>query len=80
MYTLRWWFWVSKANRTLTFSVDRKHSILVVDTKIDGWYENSARLWPKHTEQREHFLLPELTPLQTPSISSSDDSGIDTVF
>ena len=31
--------------------------------------------------QREHFLLLERTPLQTPSVSSlSSDSGFDTVF
>ena len=40
---------------TVTFSIDRKYSIAVVNIRFDGWYENSVRLWPKHTEQREQF-------------------------
>ena len=65
---------------TITFSVHRKGNIPVVDIIFDGWYENSVHLRPKHTEQREHFLLLERISLQTASVSSSDDSGIDTVF
>ena len=65
-----------------TLSIDRKYNIPIVDIKFDGWYENSVYLWPKHTEQREHFLLLERTPMQTLSVSSfsSDDSGNDTAF
>ena len=62
-----------------SFSVDRKYKIPVVDISFEGWYENSVRLWPCHTGQREHFLQLQRTPLQTPSISS-EDSGYDTVF
>ena len=65
---------------TITFRVHRKYNIPVVDIRFDGWYESSDRLWPKNTEQREYFLLLERTPLQTPSVSSSCDSDIDTVF
>lgn len=69
---------------TITVSLGRKYNILIVDIKFDGWYINSVRLWPKHCEQREYFLIPQRTPLQTPSISSissSDkDKGFDTVF
>ena len=65
---------------TITLSIDRKYNISVVDLRFVGWYENGVRLWPKHTEQRENFLLLERTPLQTPSVSSSDDSGFDTEF
>ena len=68
-----------RPNGTISFSVDRKYNVPVVNISFEGWYENSVRLWPYHTEQREHFLQLEMTPLQTPSISS-DDSGYDTVF
>ena len=63
-------------------SIGRKYNIPIVDIRFDGWYENIVRLWPKHSEQREHVLLLDRTPLRTPSISSlfSDDSGLDTVF
>ena len=71
-----------RPQRTITLSIDRRYNIPLVDIRFGGWYENSARLWPKHTEQRDHFLLLQRTPLQTPSVSSllSDDSGFDTVF
>ena len=67
---------------TITLSIDKKYNIPQINIRFDGWYENSVRLWPKHTEQREHFLLLERTPLETPSVSSvsSDDSGFDTFF
>ena len=64
----------------ITLSIDRKYNIPVVDSRFDDWYKNSVRLWPKHTEQREHFLLLERTPLQTLSVSSFDDSGLDAVY
>ena len=65
---------------TITLSIDKKYNIPIVDIRLDDWYENSARLWTKHKEHREDFLLLEKTPLQTLSVSSlsSDDSGIDT--
>ena len=68
-----------RPNGTISFSVDRKYNIPVVSIKFEGRYENSVRLWPYHTEQREYFLQLQRTPLQIPSISS-DDSGYNTVF
>ena len=65
---------------TITLTIDRKYNAPLMDIRFDGWYENSVSLWPKHSEQREHFLLLERTPLLTPSITSSSDSDIDTVF
>ena len=65
---------------TITFSIDRKYNVILVDIRFDGWYENNVRLWPKHTEQRKHFLLLQKTPLQTPGVSPSSDSGFNTVF
>ena len=67
---------------TITLSIDRKYNIPLVDIRFGGWYENSVCLWPRHTEQRDHSLLLQRTPLQTPRVSSlsSDDSGFDTVF
>ena len=67
---------------TITLSIDRKYNIPLIDIRFGVWYENSVRLWTKHTEQRKHLLLLERTPLQTPSVSSlsSVDSGFDTVF
>ena len=64
---------------TISFSVDRKYKVPVVDISIEGWYENCVRLWPCHTEQREQFLQLQRTPLQTRSVSS-EDNGYDTVF
>ena len=64
---------------TISFSVDRKYNIPIVDISFKGWYENSVHLWPCHTEQREHFLQLQRTPLQTPSVNS-EDSGYNTVF
>ena len=52
-----------RSNGTISFSVDRKYNIPVVDIRFERWYENSMRLWPYHTEQREHFLQLERTPL-----------------
>ena len=68
-----------RPNGTISFSVDEKYNVLVVNISFEGWYENSVPLWAYHTEQREQFLQLERSPLQTPSISS-DDSGYDTVF
>ena len=68
-----------RPNGTISFSVDRKYNVPVVNISFDGWYENSVHLWPYHTEQKEHFLQLERTPLQTPSIIS-DNSGYDTVL
>ena len=65
---------------TISFSIDRKYNVPLINIRFDGWYENSVRLWPKCNEQREHFLLLERTLLQTPSFSSSSGSGFDTVF
>ena len=67
-----------KPQETITSSIDRKYNISLIDIRFDGWYENS--LWPKHSKEKEHFLLLERIPLQTPSITSLSDSGFDTVF
>ena len=37
---------------TITLSIDRKYQVSLIDIRFDGWYENSVRLWPKHTEQK----------------------------
>ena len=69
---------------TITFSLDRKYNTPIDDIRFDGWYENSVHLWPKHTEQREHFLLFEITLSQTPRISSislsENNKVLDTAF
>ena len=57
-----------RPQETITESIDRKYNVPLIDIRFDGWYENSIRRWPKHTEQREHFLLLERTLLQTASI------------
>ena len=51
---------------TITLNIYRKYNVPPIDIRFNGWYEISVRLWPKHTEQREHLFL-ERTPLQTPS-------------
>ena len=67
----------SKLDGTITLSIDKECNVPVFDLKFDGWYEKSVRIWPKHSEHSEYFLLPDRCPL-TPSMSFSD--GIDTVF
>ena len=52
-----------RPNGTISFSVDRKYSIPIVNIKFEELYENSVHLWPYHTEQREHFLQLQGTPL-----------------
>ena len=69
-----------RPNGTITFSIDRRCNVPVLDLRFDGWYESSVRLWPKHIEQSECVLLLVRTPLQTLGKCSSDDCGIDTVF
>ena len=63
-----------------TLSINRKYQVPLIKIRFDGWYKNSIHLWPKHSEQREHFLLFERSPLPSPSIFSLCDSGMDTVF
>lgn len=38
---------------TITFSLNTKYNVPVVDTQFDGWFENSFRLLPKNTRQRD---------------------------
>ena len=56
-----------------------KYNVSVVGISFEKSYEKRVRLSPYYTEQREHFLQLQRTPLQTPSISS-DNSSYDTVF
>ena len=67
----------SRLDGTITLSIDREYNVPVFDLKFDGWYEKSARIWPKHTEHSEYFLFPDRCSL-TPTMSFSD--GINTVF
>ena len=64
---------------TISFSVDRKYNIPVVDISLKDGMKTMCVFFPCHTEHREHFLQLQRTPLQTPSVSS-EDSGYDTVF
>ena len=41
----------------ITFSLDRKYNIPIVDIRFNGWYGNSVRLWSKHTEQIRTFFV-----------------------
>ena len=67
----------SRLNGTITLSFDREYGVTVFNMKFDGWYEKNVRVWPKHSEHSEYFLLPDRCQL-TPSMSFSD--GINTVF
>ena len=66
--------------RTIIVSLDNKWNIPIIDIDFDEWYENTVWLWPKNNAQRENFWLLERTPLPSPSVSSLDSSGFDTVF
>lgn len=41
----------------ITFSLDRKYNIPIVDIRFNGSYGNSVRLWSKHTEQIRTFFV-----------------------
>lgn len=69
-----------RMQRTITFSINSKYNVPLIDIQFDGWYDNSVCLWPEHNKQRENILLLESVPLSTPSVSSFSDSGVDTVF
>ena len=68
-----------RSKGTITFTIDRKYNVPLIDIRFDRWYENSVRL-TKIVAKERTFLFLERTPLQTPSITSSSDSGIGTVF
>ena len=53
-----------------------------IEINFDGWYKTSVHLWAKSNKMRSNFLNLQITPLPslTFSISSSNGSGIDTVF
>ena len=66
---------------TITYSIDSTYNIPFIEINFDGWFESSARLWPKNNKIRSNFLLLERTPPPSPSMSSfSSDSIVDTVF
>ena len=44
-----------RPKETIRFSVDRKYNVPVVDISFEGWYENSARLWPYHMNRQNIF-------------------------
>ena len=57
-----------RASDTITFSVDEKYNIPILEIDFEGWYEISMCLWPYQNEHRENFLQ-----LQgAPSISCND--------
>ena len=65
----------------ITYSIGSVYDVPKIEIAFDGWYVNSVRLWPKNKRVRPHFLMLERTPLVSPQISLSDESGIvDTVF
>ena len=41
---------------TVTFSVDEKYNIPILEIDFEGWYEISMCLWPYQTEHREKFF------------------------
>ena len=65
---------------TIVYSIDRTYNMPMIQIIFDGWFETSARLWPKDNAARENFLLLERTPSFSPSDYFFPDSGIDTVF
>ena len=41
---------------TITFSVDEKYSIPILEIDFESWYEMSMSLWPYQAEHREKIL------------------------
>ena len=46
-----------RSKGTITFTIDRKYNVPLIDIRFDGWYENSVRLWPN---RERFFFLKEL--------------------
>ena len=66
-----------RSNGKIILFVDRKYNVPVFDPKFNSWYEKSVRIWPKHTENCEYFMLADRISLQS---CSSNEYDIDTVF
>ena len=66
---------------TITYTVNRMYDVPKIEINFDGLYEASVCLWPKSNKMRSVLNL-QRAPLSSPtfSISSSNDSDIDTVF
>ena len=71
-----------RPERRIIYTVDRMCDVPQTEINFDGWYKASVGLWPKFNKMRSNFLNLQRTPLLSPtvSISSSTDSGINTVF
>ena len=71
-----------RPNRTVTYTADRIYDVPEKEINFDGWYKASVWFWPKSNEIRSNFLNLQRTLLPSPtfSISSSKNSGINTVF
>ena len=67
---------------TITYTADRMNDVPEIEINFDGWYRASVCLWPMSNKMRSNFLSLQrtLVPSLTFPISSSNDSGIDTVF
>ena len=68
-----------RPNGYITYTIDTKYNVLLIEINFDGWFETSVRLWPKSKKARSKFLLLERIPSPTPSVSSFT-SIVDTVF
>ena len=57
------------------------YDVLEIEINLDGWYKASVCHWPISNKMRSNSLSLQRTPVPslTFSISSSNDSGIDTV-
>ena len=71
-----------RPNRTITYTVERIYDAPEIEINFDCWYKASVWFWHKSNKLRSNFLNLQRTPLPSPtfSISSSIDSGINTVF
>ena len=67
----------SRLDGTITLSIDREYNVPVFNLKYDNWYEKRVRIWSKHSEHTEYFLLLDRCPL-TPCMFFSDVT--DTAF
>ena len=63
-----------KPQGAITFSIDRKYNVPLINIRFDG------HTFDQSIVKREHFFLLEGTPLQTHSTTSSSDSSFDMAF
>ena len=41
-----------RPGRVINFTIDRKYNLPLIEIQLEGWFENSVRLWPKDNKEK----------------------------